>query len=114
MRAFRVLPGEFLRLTVDISGGFVGAVTPAARQAVGQWPSGENLVQQLIDGLTVAAEREADPDRKNGLRQAAGLLGGAVRDVAVGVAQAYADRRLGLGPRVRRLVLRRKGARSEE
>jgi hypothetical protein len=97
LRAMHALDGIFVRLHRDMSGGFVDAVTPEARRAVGQWPSGESLIRQLADGLAAAAEKETDPEQKSRLRQAAALLGGAVRDIAVGVAQAYADRRLGLG-----------------
>jgi len=55
------------------------------------------LIQQLTDGLTAAAERETDPERKSGLRQAAALLGGAVRGIAVDVAARAVERSMGLG-----------------
>jgi hypothetical protein len=97
VRALRALDGEYVHLNTDLGGRSAAAVTPKARQAVGHWPSGESLIQQLVDGLVSAAEKEADPERKGRLHQAAALLGGAARDIAVGVAQAYADRRLGIG-----------------
>jgi hypothetical protein len=97
IRALQALDGEYVHLNLDLGGRSAVAVTAKARQAVGQWPSGESLIQQLVDGLASAAEKEADPERKGRLHQAASLLGGAVRDIAVGVAQAYADRRLGIG-----------------
>jgi hypothetical protein len=64
---------------------------------VGQWPTGESLVNQLVDGLDAAAEHETDPQRKSRLRQAAALLGGAARDVVVDIAAKVVERSAGLG-----------------
>jgi hypothetical protein len=61
----------------------VNRVTPEARQAVGQWPTPEGLVDRFVKALSDAAEREEDAERHYQLRQAAGLLGETVRDVAV-------------------------------
>jgi hypothetical protein len=80
-----------------MSGFFVDAVTADARRAVGQWPTGVSLVRQLAEGLAAAAEKETDPERKTRLGQAAGLLGGAVRDIAVEIAGRFAERAAGLG-----------------
>jgi hypothetical protein len=65
---------------------YVNRVTPEARQAVGQWPTAESLVDQLAKAFSDAADREEDAERHYQLRQAAGLLGETVRDVAIGVA----------------------------
>ncbi len=96
-RALEALAGTYVHLGRDMSGFFVDAVTPDARRAVGQWPTGEGLVSQLAEGLAAAAEKEADPERKTRLRQAAGLLGGAVRDIAIEIAGRFAERAAGLG-----------------
>ena len=85
-RALEALDGAYVHLGRDMGGFFVDAATAHARRAVGQWPTGESLVSQLAEGLAAAAEKEADPERKTRLRQAAGLLGGAVRDIAVEIA----------------------------
>ncbi len=67
---------------------YVLKVTPEARQAVGQWPTAEGLVDQLAQAFRDAAESEDDPERHYQLRQAAGLLGESIRDVAVQIATA--------------------------
>src|SRR5258708_40266570 len=61
---------------------YVFKVTPEARRAVGQWPTAEALVDRLAQAFRDAAENEDDPARHYQLRQAAGLLGGSIRDVA--------------------------------
>jgi hypothetical protein len=96
-RALEALDGTYIHRGGDMSGFFVDAATADARRAVGQWPTGESLVSQLAKGLAAAAETEADPERKTRLRQAAGLLGGAVRDIAVDIAERFAERAAGLG-----------------
>jgi hypothetical protein len=99
-RALQALDGVYvdLRLTMGDPGAwFVQGVTPAARRAVGQWPTAESLIGQLVSGLEAAAEREDDPVRKGRLRQAASLLGGAVRDIAVDIAAKVIERGAGLG-----------------
>ena len=46
-------------------------VTPAARQAVGQWPTAETLISALASELSVAAGQEQDAERKGLLTYAA-------------------------------------------
>jgi hypothetical protein len=65
---------------------YVNRVTPEARRAVGQWPTPEGLVDRLVQAFNDAADHEEDAERHYQLRQAAGLLGETVRDVAVRVA----------------------------
>ena len=65
---------------------YVNRVTPEARQAVGQWPTAEGLIDRLVKAFSDAADHEQDAERHYQLRQAAGLLGETVRDVAVRVA----------------------------
>jgi hypothetical protein len=64
---------------------YVNRVTPEARQAVGQWPTAEGLVDRLAKAFSDAADHEQDAERHYQLRQAAGLIGETVRDVAVRV-----------------------------
>lgn len=47
--------------------------------------------------MDAAAEREADPERKSSLRQAAAVVGGTARDVVVDVAAKITERSMGLG-----------------
>jgi hypothetical protein len=65
---------------------YVNRVTPEARQAIGQWPTADSLVDRLVKAFSDAADREEDAERHYQLRQAAGLLGETVRDVAIQVA----------------------------
>jgi hypothetical protein len=62
---------------------YVLKVTPAARQAVGQWPTAQTLVTALADELSAAAQREQDAERKGLLSYAARLVGDTLRDTAV-------------------------------
>jgi hypothetical protein len=98
-RALTAMNGIYVdyRPGLDLGRGYVRTVAADARRAIGQWPSGESLIQQLTDGLAAAAEREVDPERKSRLRQAAGLLGGAARSIAIEVAGKAVERSMGLG-----------------
>jgi predicted transcriptional regulator len=66
---------------------YVHKVTAEARRAVGQWPTAEGLVDQFVKAFNDAAEAEDDAEKHYQLRQAAGLLSGGVRDVAVTAAE---------------------------
>jgi hypothetical protein len=68
---------------------YVLKVTPEARQVVGQWPTADGLIDRLAKALRDAAEAEDDPERHYQLRQASGLLGDSVRDVAVQIAATF-------------------------
>jgi hypothetical protein len=102
-KALDALEGPYVgEFTKGLTGGvpdtwYVAQVTASARQAVGQWPTAENVLAQLVDGLNDAAERERDPERKNRLRAIAGGLGGSVRDVAVDIVARIIEHRTGLG-----------------
>jgi hypothetical protein len=65
---------------------YVNKVTPEARRAVGQWPTPEGLIDRLVQAFNNAADHEEDAERHYQLRQAAGLLGETLRDVAIRVA----------------------------
>ena len=99
-RALRAMAGVYVGLQMtmgDVGRWFVQGVTPEARRAVGQWPTADSLIGQLVAGLDAAAEREHDLERRGRLRQAASLLGGAVRDIAVDVAAKVIEHGTGLG-----------------
>lgn len=80
-RALAAMDGIYVdyRTGLDIGRGYVRVVTADARCAVGQWPTAEDLLSQIVEGLSSAAEREPDPEHRSRLSQAAGLLGGAAR-----------------------------------
>lgn len=86
--ALNALEGEFLEIqrTGDFGRWGVPRVTPAARRAVGQWPTAESLIEKLAAGIAQAAEHESDPERKGKLMAVARGLGSFARDVAVSVA----------------------------
>jgi hypothetical protein len=84
--ALRALDGEYLEVRYggDFAWG-IPAVTPAARRAVGQWPTAENLTDSVIAALEQAAENETELERRNRLRTLAAGLGSMARDLAVSV-----------------------------
>ncbi|MGW0502188.1 hypothetical protein [Micromonospora sp. NPDC003241] len=59
--------------------------TGHALRTVGAWPKPENRVDQLIDALRLAADREADPEQRSALRKTAAYVGGVGRDLFVGI-----------------------------
>jgi len=64
----------------------ISDVTERARRAVGQWPTPESLVSQVVDGLSEAAAHEPEPGKKRALREAASVLGDTAKDVATEIA----------------------------
>jgi hypothetical protein len=77
---------------------YVNKVTPEARRAVGQWPTPEGLVDRLVEAFNNAADHEEDAERHYQLRQAAGLIGESLRDVAVRVAATITGPPVSNGP----------------
>ena len=73
------------------------AVTPAARRAVGQWPTAESLTAALAEAFGTAAEHEQDPERKGRLRQVADFLAHTGRDMAAEVVAKVILRQAGMG-----------------
>jgi hypothetical protein len=69
-------------------------VTPEARRAVGQWPTGGSLIERLAMGISQAAEHEKDPEQKRRLLSVAHELGGAVKAIAINVASEILEHRL--------------------
>jgi hypothetical protein len=82
---------------------YVLKVTPAARLAVGQWPTAEALVTRLADELGAAGQAEQDAERKGLLAYAARLVGDTLREVSVRAADAVLSPAVGAmqppGPR---------------
>lgn len=90
-RALTALDGEFLdvrRACGGIGSWFVAGATAQARRASSQWPTMDVLIERLAEGISHAAEVEADPDRKARLRAVGRELAGMARDVAVSVLSA--------------------------
>jgi hypothetical protein len=99
VRAFYALQWEYTGEVQTSLGGrpaatYVKGVTAEARRAVGQWPTAESLIEQLVVGMTQAAERESDPEQKRRLLAVARELGGAAKAIAVNVASNFVDHRL--------------------
>jgi hypothetical protein len=72
----------------------IDGVTAEARRSVGQWPTGESLIKQLIAGLDEAAEQEMDPERRSRLRDVARGLGGAAKSIAIDIARQVLERQI--------------------
>jgi hypothetical protein len=92
-RALEALDPVYVDFRKTTTGGdprfwYVFKVTPAARQAVGQWPTGEELITRLAAELTAAGQRESGGDRKGLLAYAARLVGDELRDVCIRAADA--------------------------
>jgi len=92
-RALEALDPAFVDFRKTTTGGdptfwYVLKVTPAARQAVGQWPTAETLVTALARELSAAASAEADAERKGLLTYAARLIGDTLHDVSVRAAES--------------------------
>lgn len=97
--ALLALKGEYvdLQITGEPGASYVRGVTSAARRAVGQWPTPESLADQLAAAFRTAAETEPDEEKQSRLRQVAGFLGSAGRDIAVGVIGQVISHSTGMG-----------------
>jgi len=98
--ALEAMDGEYVHLQKtmgDPGSWYVKAVTPAARRAVGQWPTAESLTAALAEAFGDAAEHEQDPERKGRLRQVAGFLADTGRDMAAEVVAKVILRQTGMG-----------------
>jgi len=98
-RALEALDPVFVDFRKTTTGGdptfwYVLKATPAARQAVGQWPTGETLITRLTEELAAAAQAESDSERKGLLSYAARLVGDTLREASVRAADSV------LGPAV--------------
>lgn len=94
--ALIALDGTYIELRRGLTSAkwHIAGVTPAARRAVGQWPTGASLVERLAAGISEAAEREQDPERKRRLLSVARELGGAAKMIAINVASEILEHRL--------------------
>ncbi len=70
------------------SSGHVEVVSERARRELGSWPSGDDVLERLVDALSRAADDEETPESKGRLREAAAVLGGMAREIAVNVISA--------------------------
>jgi hypothetical protein len=91
-RALEALDPVFVDFRKTTTGGdptfwYVLKVTPAARQAVGQWPTPEALVNALARELAAAAQDEQDAERKGLLVYAARLIDDTLRDASLRAAE---------------------------
>jgi hypothetical protein len=91
--------GEFHQFLTggDPSSWYVMHVTPEARQAVGQWPTPENVVDRLAQAFSDAAEQERDPERKGKLRSIAGFLTDTGKDFAAEIVAKVITHQTGMG-----------------
>lgn len=94
--ALDALDGTYIKLRRGLAPPkwHIVGVTPAARRAVGQWPTGASLVERLAAGLSEAAEQEKDPEQKRRLLAVARELGGAAKTIAINVASEILEHRL--------------------
>jgi len=100
-RALSRLDGEYL----EIGGGLgpgpsrwrADRIYPAARRAVGQWPTPESWADRLIKALNEAADAEKDEAKKGKLRHAAEAVGDLGRGVLSDVIAAVIVRSTGMG-----------------
>jgi hypothetical protein len=102
-RALEALKGQYLTEYRKLATGgvpdswYVTGVTPAARQAVGQWPTAESVTQRLAAAFAEAADAEQDPERKSRLRQIARFLGETGKDLAAEIIAKVIMRQTGMG-----------------
>jgi hypothetical protein len=89
-----VILGQQMAAEGGIGMQCLDGVTAEARRVVGQWPTGESLVDQLASGIAQAAEQEADPEQKRRLLAIARDLGGAAKTIAINVVSEVLEHRL--------------------
>lgn len=61
----------------------INEVTERALTTVGQWPSPESLIEQLIEAINRASDEETVPERRDMLRRTADTLRGAAYQIAI-------------------------------
>ncbi len=90
-------PPFFVKADRRFEGGYerVWQPTGHARRAIRQWPSAEVRLNEMIQILQLAADREPDEEKRGWLRKTASWLGSAGRDVAVDVTAAVISRQIG-------------------
>lgn len=75
---------------------YVKTVSKEARQAVGQWPTAEQLLDTLVQRLGEAADEESDPEQQSRLREAASTASGVARNVFVDVLSSVIAKSMGV------------------
>lgn len=73
----------------------VQGVSGEARRMVGQWPTAEQFVDEVVLRLQAAADGEPDEERRGRLRELASAAGGVARNVFVDVTAAVITRQMG-------------------
>ena len=73
----------------------VSGVTGEARRLVGQWPTADQFVDEVVRRLQAAADGEPDEERRGRLRELASAAGGVARNVFVDVTAAVITRQMG-------------------
>ena len=63
----------------------ITSISGSARRLVGQWPSADELIRQMVAELDNAAETEQDPDRRSKLKEVARGIGSFGKEVITGV-----------------------------
>ncbi|MEU4576086.1 hypothetical protein [Nonomuraea sp. NPDC023979] len=99
-KALLRLNGEYIKTSLTGGGlphAMVEKIYPAGRRAAGQWPSPEQMAEDLIARLQAAAEAEPDPEKKGKLRQTAAFLGTAGKDLFIEVLGAVVTNQAGIG-----------------
>ena len=99
-RALLNMRGEFVgqvQSMGDMDRWCITEVTPAARRAVGQWPTPENVVASLAVAFSTAAEHESDPERRGKLRAVGGFLADTGKDFAAEVVAKVIAQQTGAG-----------------
>jgi hypothetical protein len=84
--SLQTLGDDYVQIRYVLAGGDLGrqrvtGVTSEARRAVGQWPSADAVLKNLMANLAEAEQREQDPERKTKLRSVLDALAGVSRDV---------------------------------
>lgn len=86
--SLRRLKGEYVQVTVLLTGGnpnpyLISGVTPAARRAVGQWPSADVLADRLVSALEAAAQKATDEVQRSKLKAVSDAMAGLGKEVLV-------------------------------
>ena len=64
----------------------ITGISGSARRLVGQWPSAEELVREIVAALNVAAESEPDEAMRSKLKAVAGGISSFAKDIVTNVA----------------------------
>ena len=99
-RALLNMRGEFVghvQSMGDMDRWCIIEVTPAARRAVSQWPTPENVVASLAVAFSTAAEHEPDPERRSKLRALGGFLADTGKDFAAEIVAKVIAQQTGAG-----------------